>query len=876
MNKRNISFSQAVRRYGLPFLLSVLLPILLLALLYAKEGIYWNSARTMLASDAFPQLANFYASYHDVLLGKESFFYTWSGALGGNYWALSAYYINSLFTFLVALVDKAQIPDIMYLITLLKFGAAGGSFWIFSHQTTKLSRWMNTTFSVSYALMSFSVAYSPMMMWLDALIYLPLIILGIHRIQEKRKPLLLFISYLLLFLSNFYMAFMVGVFSFLYFMGRLYTDRKEFGGTVPMYLITSFLAGGASMITILPTVLDLRNNGEALTELTQFWTPDTGAWDVVVKSMVGVYDTAKFEAAPFLYVGILPLLLACLYFFSKGISKRRKWLSGGMLLLLVLSIYVYPLNLFWHGFHAPNMLLFRFSFLYSFFLLILAQRGMEQLEEQKVDTLLNVAIGLVLVFLAAFLLADPKRYDYLTRENVFSTFLFLVAYFLLLLGMIKGIGGKRWQSLFVFLLLFGGLAEAGVNTEAMLQGVKKDWNYPLRNVYSDSYEELETLVDQTEEEDSGFFRMANLDWMSINESFNFGYSGISQFSSIRNRRALSYLNKMGFRSEGTNLTIEYQNNTLFMDSLFGIKYNLAKEDPLKFGFEKVGEQGEYSLYENQYALPLGMMTDEGIYEEGVAENQTALIQYLSQQSDTYVRFTEPKIKASENVQIEEEGDFVYYSAEQPDKEMTIDWTVSAPAHSQVYLSLYAEDIAMMTSAKATVTVNGISRTYEMKKVNQYYNLGYTEEAESIDVSVTFQGASVIRLLKPDVLLLDTQVFKNSVEAIQTRGVEFMVEKGQAQATIDIDESGVLVTTIPYDSGWKAELDGEEIPITAFKEALISVSIPEGSHMLVLRYQPEGFKVGAVLFGGCLLVFSGYLVYLKKRDRKGRISDEKSI
>ena len=36
-------------------------------------------------------------------------------------------------------------------------------------------------------------------MWLDAFIYLPLVILGIHRVMDLKRPKLLFISYLLLF-----------------------------------------------------------------------------------------------------------------------------------------------------------------------------------------------------------------------------------------------------------------------------------------------------------------------------------------------------------------------------------------------------------------------------------------------------------------------------------------------------------------------------------------------------------------------------------------------------------------------------------------------------------------------------------------------------
>lgn len=57
----------------------------------------------------------------------------------------------------------------------------------------------------------------------------------------------------------------------------------------------------------------------------------------------------------------------------------------------------------------------------------------------------------------------------------------------------------------------------------------------------------------------------------------YGYNGISQFSSVRNTDASSTLDKLGFKSEGTNLNLRYQNNSILMDSLFGVRYNLSQQ-----------------------------------------------------------------------------------------------------------------------------------------------------------------------------------------------------------------------------------------------------------------------------------------------------------
>lgn len=79
-----------------------------------------------------------------------------------------------------------------------------------------------------------------------------------------------------------------------------------------------------------------------------------------------------------------------------------------------------------------------------------------------------------------------------------------------------------------------------------------------------------------QKDSDSFYRLENLDPVSANDSINYGYSGISLFSSIRNRNSSSYLDKLGFRSRGTNLNIRYNNNTLLMDGFTGIKYNISK------------------------------------------------------------------------------------------------------------------------------------------------------------------------------------------------------------------------------------------------------------------------------------------------------------
>ncbi|HIE4113211.1 TPA: YfhO family protein, partial [Enterococcus faecium] len=731
MKKNLKSFFRENGRYAAA---SFLIPFLILALVYLSIGIYPGSSRSILASDAFSQFSNFHASFRNVLLGKQSIFYTWNASLGLNYLSLISYYLGGIFTPLVFFFPNQMMPDALYVLTLLKVGCAGLAFW-FLARTFKIPRWGHVALSVSYALISFITAHSEIIMWLDAFVYLPLVILGIHRVMDLKRPKLLFISYLLLFLSSFYMGFMIGVFSFLYFIARLLTNWSEYKKTIVPYGITSLLAGGASMIIVLPAVLDLRSNGEALSQITTLKTEATSYLDLIMKNMIGVYDTTKYGSIPFVYAGLLPLVLCLFYFASRKVPLKNKFLYGSLFAILIASFYLVPLNLFWHGMHAPNMFLFRYAYLFSFLVLLLAGKGWEKIEQDDRGLLLGIILVVAALFAVAWGIKPEGSYTYVTMTSFVLTVVFLGIYAF-------AVGFYQHKKLsfnhLSILLLLIMSAEALVNTNSMIHGILDDWNYASRSLYTDPYPDLKALVNETKKDSDSFYRLENLDPVSANDSINYGYSGISLFSSIRNRNSSSYLDKLGFRSRGTNLNIRYNNNTLLMDGFTGIKYNISKNESTfsKYGFRQAGQSGDYTLYQNVNALPLAFTAPLSVndVEQPVTDNltsQTNLINTLSGLNEQYFTFYTPTLKNQLNTTITKTTTGVTYSetADNQPKELT--WEVHVPANTQAYLSLFPTNFAQLESSSATITVNGTSRKTQINISGQYYDLGYYPQETTV-------------------------------------------------------------------------------------------------------------------------------------------------
>lgn len=849
-------------------LASFFIPFGIMVFIYLTIGVFPGSSRSILASDAFSQFSNFHASFRNVLLGKQSIFYTWNASLGLNYLSLISYYLGGFFTPLVVFFPNQWMPDALYFITLIKIGSIGLAFWFYAKHTFKIHPWHQVTLAVSYALMSFVTAHSELIMWLDAFIYLPLVIWGIDRLLQLKKPKLLFVSYFMLFFSSFYMGFMIGVFSVLYFLAQLFSHWKVYKKSILPYGITSLLAGGASMIIILPAVLDLRTNGEALTELTKFKTAATDYLDFFIKNMIGVYDTTKYGSIPFIFVGLLPLVFCTLYFLTKSISLKSKLAYAGIFVILIASFYIVPLNLFWHGMHAPNMFLFRYAYLLSFLIVMLAGYGWEQFKPRDRGKTLAILCLWIGMFCIAYGLIPGESYEYVSLLSFILTITFLIVYSLIFTFYQRGLFTQKRFAL--FLLLFVSL-EMTLNTNGMIRGILDDWNYASRSLYTKPHKDIRNLVDITKEANDSFYRLENLDPVSANDSINFGYSGVGMFSSIRNRHSSSYLNQLGFRSRGTNLNIRYPNNTILMDSFVGIKYNLAKQSINKYGFEEIDASGDFLLYENQNALPLGFLADASIHEIEQYQNdnlgsQTNLMNGLSGLEEQFYQFQSIHDIELKNTTIKNVGNHTTFEEKEPNIAKDITWSVQIPANSQAYLSLYPTNFGQLKSSTVTVSVNGEQRKTQININGQYYDLGYYKDATTLEFSTSFYGTESISFQNPQVVTLNTEAYQRTMDTIQEKSVPLVTGKRSATATITTETTQELVTTIPYDEGWTAKIDGKEVPITSFQDSLISLTIPEGTHEVTLTYLPQGFVAGTYLFVGCMLLFWLFnRIYTKKNE-----------
>ena len=308
---------------------------------YLPQGIYWNSDTSPLLGDGFHQYVIFDVALRNILHGNGSLFYTFTSGLGLNFYALSSYYLGSFLSPLVYFFNLSNMPDAVYLTTLLKFGLIGlSTYFSLNKLFQSIPNPLNLALSTSYALMSFSVSQLEIKTWLDVFILIPLIITGLHLLITEQKFLLYFTSLSILFIQNYYFGYMTALFLIFWYLCQISLDFKTRKSSVLDFIVISFLAGMASLILTLPTLFDLQTHGEKVTEVTKFQTESSWYLDLFAKQFIGSFDTTKYGAIPMIFVGLLPFILTILFFTMKSVKFHVKLIYAIFFAFLIASFYI--------------------------------------------------------------------------------------------------------------------------------------------------------------------------------------------------------------------------------------------------------------------------------------------------------------------------------------------------------------------------------------------------------------------------------------------------------------------------------------------------------------------------------------------------------
>lgn len=866
------------------------IPASILLVVYLIRGIYPLGKSSVLVLDLNAQYVYFFEQLRDIFQGNASVLYTWQRAMGGEFLGMFAYYVASPFNFIIALFPEGMITESLLFIFLLKAGLSGFNFAVYLKKTQRCkSKLAILTFSSLYALTAYAVVNSHNTMWIDAVLFLPLIIMGLESLINNKKYILYTTLLAITVFANFYIGYMVCIFIILYFFYYYFvygcSDRYNKTGeslhfikSALRVLFFSILALAIAAVILLSVYTSLKFGKNDFSDPKLALEAKFDLLDIAAKMLPNSYDTVRPEGLPFVYCGLLTLILLPLYFLNGKISIREKIGGAVLLALLAFSFNGSTFDIIWHGMQVPNWLNYRYSFIFCFMAITFACQIYGHIKELSFSFVAAICASLGVLILVL----QKQNYSFLDDIVCIWFSLIFVGVYLVTLYCVK----KNYQygvgSLVLAIIV---CTELLINCYVTMDDLDEDVIYSSRPSYTDFIENVQPLVDFVHERDSSFYRMEKTFHRKTNDNMTLDINGLTNSTSTLNASIIELLNRLGYASKSH--WSKYLGGSPVSDSLLGLKYIITDNEDSDSLYDKIYDDGEYYIYENPYALSLAFAVNKEIQnmDWSLYDSPFELLNNLA----TCLLGSEERIELFKTVEGVTEDmvnvtmtyvteDYFKYAPKNTENDAKLKYSFKAPNEEELFLffpSAYPREVSLKLNNRNWGTFFG-------NETDRIVSLGHFASEQPVELSATLESDCLYLLMNRQYFYyLDSQLF----DEVMTRLAEnqFEIEeykdtyfKGKINTTSD---SSLIFTTIPYDEGWKITLDGKRVMPVKTADSLIAIEAAEGSHTLELKYMPDSFAIGSVISVTAVVLFIAIIVFDKsiaaKRKKKAVLQQEQA-
>ncbi len=812
-------------------ILAVLIPIFVLLVALLFNGFYPFGNKILLMLDGYNQYPGFLNSFKEIIFGNQNLFYSFKGLTGFNLYATSIYYSFNITNLFFLLFKTSNIVNYYTIIIILKMSLCSLSMLTFLNYINKKS--YNFLFSICYALSAYNILYYLNYMWFDSVIMLPLVILGIEKIFKENKYYYYTITLTLAIIFNFYIGYMICIFSALYFIYKFIINKanKE---KLFKYLLYSLFAGCMSSFTLIPVVIELLESKGEIFATTNYFKFDLDFINALYKLTLGSLLNGDLEYGnPNVYISMFVYLNVVLYFFNKKIKLKEKILSLCLLIFFLFSMSFNLLDYFWQMLQMPIYYPVRYAFIFDFYLIYLAFKNYTTYE--KISLIKNAVVFIIIILLSS--IGFITSGNLIEKINIPAKLIYLGISFLFLIYYLFMINNKDFKK-YIFIVL---IIELSVNTFVTFRnnGNINDIN-TFNNTYNMNYNVLKSLKLNT------FERVSFADKTIKNNGLLLNYNDLNYFSSVRNNKTFNALNKVYgiFTIDGCNLSYDYNNP--IVNALLSVKYYIT-EDNLNM-YEIINTYNTYNIYENKDITSIGFMINNKITDFTIKDNYVDNINNLT------------KIINNNNKDIIKEIE-------------SIDKSVSCSTRTCItygderyikyeYTALDNEIMFVQYNYQySDKTVYNL--VFNDKDIN--YNIKYPIKLKKNDkVLLTINPPETFKDYDYHFYIIDYNVYKNFVKNINNNKLEITNYKSDSNFTgkINVTNDGILYTNISNDKGWTIKVDGKKVKIIPLLDGFIGLNLNKGEHTIEFNYNPPGLKEGLIISSISLLTF--VLLTIKKK------------
>lgn len=838
--------------------LSFLMPLLVMIGCCIGFGVQPFGDNSLLIIDGLHQYMPFYSILYDKLKSGESLFYSFRSGLGINFLSLFSYYLSSPLNLLILFFKKSQLNMAVSIIIVLKIALSGMTAGIYFSSKSKKPGFPVLMVSMAYALSSYMVGYCWNVMWLDAIMIFPIVIMGLGRLIDKKDGRMYCLALFYALYCNYYIAFMICIFAVIWYIFYSFRSVKQFFFRGIAFAVYSFLAAGMASILLIPAYLGIKqtSSGEAMTLPEHSFL--TNVADLLNRqfAMWKPISHDNFDGNANLYIGIFTVLAVGLYLLNQQIKISDKIKKLLLIGFFYLSFSEMILNFIWHGFHDQYGIPNRFSFLFGFVLLTMLWEVFEHLDGTKGW---HIALACMMgVGLLAY--AKIKGTQPLEDENYGVAGMLFILYGMILFLYTLSRKRKVWYK-----TAFCVVAVIEIAATAFM-GFSENGQISVSKFFYGT-EDMEKAAASLK--DGTFYRSELANALMVDENAWYPINSVGLFGSTATDRMVNMMDNLGFYT-GCNEYL-YKGATPITNFLLNVRYlYYHQEDTLTTDFKYLKTEGTFDIYENpakgmsvgylmnrsvkdwyyDSAYPFRVQNDLGEQAFGVSE----LFHNIEIPDPATNGCTASKTNDGEYY-------FEYGDSRSDNMTFTIPITETMEDLYLFYDGTQVED--------AQITVDGTN----MKSGDlDGYMLPIGKVSAGSVVKVTFQlkgetEDGYVRLSAAD---FDQQAYEEFKKTATDNA--FMVDGYSSryiEGTVNALEDQTLFFSIPYDTGWQIKVDGKVTKSCRIGDAFLGVQVSSGKHKVSLKYTPPGFSAGwkvSVVSLGIFLVIC-FIKYRYKADIK---------
>ncbi len=773
------------------------------------------------------------------------------------------------------------------LMIFVKLFLVGGSFLFYCFSIGKENRFSVSAGAIAYTFSGailFMFAYHPN--YINWAYFLPFLLGSIELFRRKKKRVPLVIFVLLNVVTSFYTFYINIIIVVIYVAAhaicKIVKEKKRSAAWEEvkccLKLIALVCVGVllASFI-LLPTLSAYLNNAriaDASGYTASLWHYPL---DYYLKLFVYLFSPKRYGSYTS-YIGLNAVMLVpvVLLFTKRRQNTALKWILVVCALMMCIPLAGRMMN----GFgYASNRWAFAIPFFVSVAFVMMFPDIKKMTSKEKACVLLVTVAYIALSFLHTETNSDSLKYSALIMMAAVTLALWIVLkynwppYQPVMFSLVAV--GACFQAFFTFSVSQGDIVSTFLES-SRVDSRYEDYSSSAASDLDDTFYRIET--EETDPNVSGYN----------------GVNGTGFYWSMAPSYVFDYYTDLALNTVENNCFLKNLGGRTGLLAIASVKYYTRpeKEDGfVPYGYDEIEtEEPKYQVYENEYALPIGYT-----YSHYIPSDQYDLLNGIEkEQALLQGAVLDEPIDGVEGADLEFDYEPVDYEVvgtdnvaltghnmEFTEKSGTVTLRANIPENCEIYVymkgvELLGDSTYLDLNVTRTKGENSFTRTARLSTLNYQwpvlrddvcYDMGVGNAGENTFV-LSGQDIGSVSYDEIQIIAVPTASYVNDVTKLGEYVLEdISVEKDKVSGTISLPDSRILQLSIPYSTGWKAYVDGEETDLLKSDVMYMAIPLTAGDHTIELYYATPYLKVGLVVSGSALVLWILFEVIERNRRKK---------